>query len=81
MIKLKNTYYIVKNCEVCNNEFESLIKRKQRFCCVKCSSQATANDKNRIDKIKSTKLKKYGSETYVNPEKSKKNVFRTIRRK
>jgi len=76
MTKLKSTYYIVKNCEVCNNEFESLIKRKQRFCCVKCSSQATANDKNRIDKIKSTKLKKYGSETYVNSEKAKKTCLK-----
>lgn len=73
--KPKNNFYILKNCEWCNKEFESLIKRNQRFCCGKCSSISTANDKSRIDKIKKTKLDRYGSETYVNPEKAKKTCL------
>ena len=70
-LKPKNSYYIVKRCELCNVEFESLIKRQQRFCSGKCSSKFTGKDSDRIDKIKKTKLEKYGSETYVNSEKAK----------
>lgn len=60
-----------KKCEKCNTEFEALKSRKQRFCCNKCSTLFTANDKNRINKIKETKLKRYGSENYVNVKKAK----------
>ena len=67
----RNKYYIFKKCELCKNEFESLIKRNQRFCCGKCSAVATSLDGDRISKIRKTKLKRYGSETYVNPEKAK----------
>ena len=70
-LKPKSSYYIVKRCELCNVEFESLIKRQQRFCSGKCSSKFTGKDSDRIDKIKKTKLEKYGSETYVNSEKAK----------
>ena len=67
----KNKFYAVKKCELCGITFESLIKRQQRFCGAKCSSVSTANNEGRISKIKKTKLQRYGSETYVNPEKSK----------
>lgn len=74
-LKPKNKYYIIKNCEFCNSQFESLVKRNQRFCSASCSSKSTGKDKNRIDKIKKTKFERYGSETYVNPEKSKKTCL------
>ena len=68
-------YYIINRCELCGIEFESLIKRQQRFCCGKCSAFATGNDKDRLNKIKKTKLKRYGNATYVNPEKAKKTCL------
>ena len=68
----KNTkFWETKKCKHCDSEFESLKSRKQRFCSNKCSTLFTANDASRIEKIKATKLKKYGSETFVNADKAK----------
>ena len=64
-------YWIEKKCEVCGNLFWSLIKRNGRYCSNACSSKVTSNDINRINKIKSTKLKRYGDAGFVNPEKAK----------
>ena len=64
-------YWIAKNCELCGKEFQGLISRNPRFCSGLCSSTFTANSPERIKKIKKTKLEKYGSETYVNPDKAK----------
>jgi len=74
-MKELKTYHITKKCEFCKKEFESLIKRNQRFCCGKCSSQFTSNDADRLKKIKKTKLERYGSESYVNSEKAKKTCL------
>lgn len=68
-------FWIEKKCELCDKIFWSLKKRNQRFCNNKCSTNFTANDKNRIDKIKKTKLEKYGNESFVNPEKTKKTCI------
>lgn len=71
----KNKYYTIKKCELCKKDFESLTKRNQRFCCGKCSSEFTGMDKNRIAKIKKTKLEKYGDENYVNVDKLKRTCL------
>ena len=59
------------NCIVCGTPFWSLIKREQKSCSGKCSGIYVARDPNRISKIKKTKLAKYGSETFANPDKAK----------
>jgi very-short-patch-repair endonuclease len=64
-------YWEIKNCLVCNKQFGSLISRCQRFCSNKCSTNFTGKDKNRINKIKKTKLNRYGNENYVNVKKAK----------
>ena len=75
-VKPKNPkYYIFKKCLSCQSEFESLIKRNQRLCSPKCSAVYTSLNKDRISKIKGTKLLRYGSETYVNPDKAKKTCL------
>jgi hypothetical protein len=74
--KNRHLYYETKNCLICNQSFESLIFRKQKCCSVKCSGLYVARDDNRINKIKETKLKRYGSATYVNPEKAKKTCVK-----
>ena len=51
-------FLTTKKCLVCNNEFESLIFRKQKCCDAKCSGVYVASQPDRIDKIKKTKLKK-----------------------
>lgn len=71
----RHLYYETKNCLICNILFESLIFRKQKCCSAKCSGLYVAKDDNRINKIKETKLKRYGSATYVNPEKAKKTCI------
>jgi len=76
MGKCNKKYWETKNCLNCNSEFDSLISRSQRFCCGKCSSNYTANDKARIDKIKQTKLQRYGDATYVNPQKAKQTCLK-----
>lgn len=71
-MKQKNPkFWETKSCLVCGKSFGSLIRRNQKTCCAKCSGILVARDPNRITKIKNTKLKKYGSETYVNPDKAK----------
>jgi hypothetical protein len=68
----KNTkFWETTKCKQCGSEFESLKSRKQRFCSNKCSTVFTANDKDRISKIKQTKIDKYGDAGYVNPTKAK----------
>ena len=69
-------YYETKKCKCCGNEFESLISRKQQFCSSKCSSKYTAKDESRLQKIKQTKLERYGNESYVNPKKAKKTCLK-----
>lgn len=67
----RHLYYEFKKCLVCNTDFESLIYRKQKCCSAKCSGIYVSKDINRVDKIKNTKLNRYGSATYVNPDKAK----------
>jgi hypothetical protein len=67
----RHLYYETKKCLVCSINFESLIYRNQKCCGAKCSGIYVAKDINRIDKIKNTKLNRYGSATYVNAEKAK----------
>jgi hypothetical protein len=64
-------FWTEKKCAVCNIDFWSLIKRNQKTCSAKCSGIFVANLPGRIDKIKNTKLEKYGSASYVNTEKAK----------
>jgi hypothetical protein len=65
-------YYKIFSCELCGNKFDGLISRNPRFCSNSCSAKFTANDPDRLKKIRTTKKEKYGSETFVNPEKAKK---------
>ena len=69
-------YWTTKKCEKCGQPFQGLISRNPRFCSNKCSAEFTANSSSRIQKIRSTKLAKYGSETYVNPEKAKETCLK-----
>lgn len=64
-------YWEEKECELCKKKFWALKFRNQIYCSGKCSSQATAKDESRLNKIRKTKMEKYGCETYVNPEKAK----------
>jgi len=72
----RHVHYETKKCLVCQNDFESLKSRKQKCCSAKCSGVYVSSQPNRIEKIKETKLQKYGSETYVNPEKAKKTCLK-----
>ena len=69
--KNRINYYETKKCVVCGNEFESLKFRKQKCCNAKCSGIYVASRPNRVNKIKKTKLEKYGDAAYVNAEKAK----------
>jgi transposase-like protein len=74
--KKKNSkFWEEKTCDQCGKRFEALKSRNQRFCCGKCSSSFTANDKDRIEKIKKTKLERYGDSSYVNVDKAKKTCL------
>ena len=67
----RHQYYETKKCLICGNDFESLIFRKQKCCSSKCSGVYVSSQPDRIDKIKQSKLKKYGNAAYVNSEKAK----------
>lgn len=67
----RSQYYEIKLCVTCNTQFESLISRKQICCSSKCSGVYVGNNIDRIEKIKHTKQKKYGSPNYVNVDKAK----------
>jgi len=64
-----------KECELCKTKFWVLKFRKQRFCSNECSSKTTANDVNRLNKIKETKLERYGDANFVNTEKAKRTCL------
>ena len=64
-------FWVEKDCLICQTKFWSRIKHNQKTCSAKCSGIYVAQNPNRIAKIKNTKLKKYGNESYVNPEKAK----------
>lgn len=68
-------YWVEKKCLVCKINFWSLIKRNQKTCSSKCSGLYVAQCPDRVEKIKLTKLKLYGSETYVNSEKAKRTCL------
>lgn len=70
-MKTKKKYYTIKSCLECGKQFESLISRNQKCCSSKCSAKYTGKSKSRIEKIKKTKLEKYGNENYVNVNKAK----------
>jgi hypothetical protein len=63
-------------CVNCKTKFWALKFRKQRFCSNQCSSKFTANDRERLTKIRHTKLAKYGSETYVNLDKARETCIK-----
>ena len=64
-------YYDTIKCAICGKEFEALKYRKQKCCSGACSGKYVAMIPNRTEKMKKTKLDKYGEENYVNPEKAK----------
>ena len=64
-------FWIETSCKKCGKLFWSLIKRNQLFCSNGCSTNFTANNEERLRKIKETKLERYGDETFVNSEKAK----------
>ena len=64
-------YWEEIECLACKTKFFALKFRKRVYCSNKCSCAATANDSSRLNKIRETKLERYGNETYVNPEKAK----------
>ena len=64
-------FWIEKQCKLCGKSFFSFIKRNGVFCSNECSAKFTGNDKTRLNKIRETKLERYGNETFVNPEKAK----------
>ena len=75
--EMKNPkFWETKPCAVCGNPFESLIKRQQKTCCAKCSGVYVARQSDRVAKIKQTKLDRYGSSTYVNPDKAKQTCLK-----
>lgn len=69
-------YYEIKKCIECGNTFESLISRNQKCCSVSCSNKNISKNKERTQKIKRTKLERYGNENFVNSEKSKKTCIK-----
>jgi hypothetical protein len=73
--KNHHLYFETKKCLICSKKFETYKFRKQKCCSAKCSGIYVASKPNRIKKIKKTKLEKYGSETYVNPDKARKTCF------
>jgi hypothetical protein len=68
-------FWVEKPCELCGKMFWSFIKRDGRFCSNDCSAKFYANNIDRLSKIRETKLERYGSETFVNPEKAKKTCL------
>jgi len=64
-------YWEEVSCLNCNVKFFALKFRNQKYCSNKCSSSVTANDPERLKKIKNTKLERYGTQSYVNPYKAK----------
>lgn len=69
-------YWEEKECLSCKNKFFSLRFRKQVYCSNQCSSDSTANDIDRLNKIRATKLERYADETYVNSEKAKQTCLK-----
>ena len=64
-------YYEKINCAICGIEFEALKYREQKCCSNACSGKYISQLPNRIDKIKATKLERYGDGGFVNPEKTR----------
>lgn len=60
-----------KECKMCKSLFWTYKKRNGQFCSNKCSAKFNSNNKSIIDKIKSTKLNRYGNSNYTNLEKAK----------
>ena len=56
-------------CKICNNlvTFKNLEFGYREYCSTKCAK----SDSKTTSKMKQTKLEKYGSESYVNPDKAK----------
>jgi hypothetical protein len=69
-------YWQEKECLRCKNKFWSLKSKNQIYCSNKCSSNVTTNDPGRLNKIRRTKLLKYGNETYVNPSKARETCIK-----
>ncbi len=58
-------------CLNCNNKFFALKFRKQIYCSNQCSAVGKGSDSNRLEKIRNTKLERYGDEKYINIDKAK----------
>lgn len=60
---------------ICNcgnkTKFVNIRKGYKKYCSLKCAGKYSVN----IDKVKQTKLKKYGNENYNNPEKGKQTLM------
>jgi hypothetical protein len=69
-------YYDKIKCAVCGKEFEALKYREQKCCSGKCCGIYVANSPNRMEKIKATKLERYGDEMYVNPDKARETCLK-----
>ena len=73
--KNRDIYYETKPCAICNTKFDALKFRNQKCCSAKCSGIYVASKPNRVEKIKKSKLEKYGNSTYVNPGKARKTCL------
>lgn len=60
-----------KECLHCGKEFDALISRNSKYCSHQCSVEAIANSEERLQKIRDTKLERYGDEYYTNREKQR----------
>ena len=58
-------------CLVCGKEFEVLKSKQQKCCSEKCCAINMGNFLTKTEKMKKTKLEKYGDENYVNSEQAK----------
>ena len=68
-------FYAVRECKRCGKRFVYRIKQDAHFCSNTCSSNWKVEHGDIYKKVRETKLKRYGSETYVNPEKVKKTCL------
>lgn len=60
-----------KICLHCKKEFTALISRDSKYCSHQCSVEAIGNSEERLQKIRDTKLERYGDAGYTNRDKQK----------
>lgn len=76
MLNGKNSkFYAIRECKRCGKRFVYRIKQDTHFCSNACSANWKVEHTDTYKKMKATKLKRYGFESYVNPEKAKKTCL------